>query len=281
MSNKWNTLSMRNKAELIKLGVQNGLRNLDDIIEAYNSYADGGELGVPDTWKPWYWGKKKYDTSTLKEAIEQAYDEGKRGDTIIWNGRAYRALLDDRDERAYNNKKITNEQVVDSYIDNVLYTMENPKNAGYKKGKYYPYEDVSSKKNIGPGINYTSNIGRGIDFSGNTGYTREELNEKVRPDLIHKMEQITNDLHDMYGDQVDTMSIGNRMILLDISHQVRPRGKKRGNMPKAWPKLVQGMMEGNTESSISHMDSGSTRRRDMRSDLLWKQEVDGNTVRNR
>lgn len=38
----WNNLSLKEKAEYIKIGVKNGLTNIDDIKSNYNKFADGG-----------------------------------------------------------------------------------------------------------------------------------------------------------------------------------------------------------------------------------------------
>lgn len=42
----WNKLSMKDRAEYIKLGVANGITSLDEIRKVYNQYAGGGELDV-------------------------------------------------------------------------------------------------------------------------------------------------------------------------------------------------------------------------------------------
>lgn len=42
--NNWNALSMKEKAAMMKVAVQNGIYNLDDIRQAYNEYAEGGPL---------------------------------------------------------------------------------------------------------------------------------------------------------------------------------------------------------------------------------------------
>ena len=85
----------------------------------------------------------------------------------------------------------------------------------------------------------------------------------------------------MYGEDIDTMSLGNRMILLDISHNVRPRGKKRANMPKAWPSLVNGMATGDKKKIEKNTYSGSTRRQSMRNDLIFKNLITPTTVINK
>lgn len=43
-SNRWKSLSMKNKAKLIKLYVDNGITSLNKIREDYNSYSEGGQI---------------------------------------------------------------------------------------------------------------------------------------------------------------------------------------------------------------------------------------------
>jgi hypothetical protein len=86
-------------------------------------------------------------------------------------------------------------------------------------------------------------------------------------------------MHDKYGDAADTLSLGNRLIQLDIAHNVRPRGKKQANMPvTGWPSLTQALMDGNYLNIVSNLYSGSKRRADMRSNLIWKNIITPNTV---
>lgn len=40
----WENLSMRDRATIIKLGVQSGLRDINSIKETYNKFADGGKV---------------------------------------------------------------------------------------------------------------------------------------------------------------------------------------------------------------------------------------------
>lgn len=48
----WDKLSMGDKAQYIKLGVQNGINSLDDIKEVYNKYYDGGPKRVRANTSP-------------------------------------------------------------------------------------------------------------------------------------------------------------------------------------------------------------------------------------
>ena len=102
----------------------------------------------------------------------------------------------------------------------------------------------------------------------------------LRKKVIEEVGLLDEDFF-MYGEDIDTMSIGNRMILLDISHNVRPRGRKRGNMPKAWPSLVNGMATGNVEKVRRNTNSGSTRRQNMRNDLVFQNTITPTTVTNK
>lgn len=44
----WNDLSMKDKASYIRMGVENGITDLDTIREVYNKFAEGGNLNVND-----------------------------------------------------------------------------------------------------------------------------------------------------------------------------------------------------------------------------------------
>lgn len=48
----WKNLTMGQRAALIKIAVNSGVYNIDDIVNTYNSYAKGGELGDDNTLSP-------------------------------------------------------------------------------------------------------------------------------------------------------------------------------------------------------------------------------------
>lgn len=175
------------------------------------------------------------------------------------------------------------EAIVDNYIDNVLYTMENPTHKGFSyptnKYKIYIDYDVDGNKlyNFGPGINKNSDAGKKLTYNNTAEYSREELNSLIHPILLKQMKEINKDLLH-FTDKPDTMSVGNKMILLDIAHNVRPRNARK-NMPLAWPSLVNSMIKGNPD--IKEMNSGSTRRRDMRAQLGNKKVINRDTVKNK
>lgn len=154
-------------------------------------------------------------------------------------------------------------------------------NKGYNESDqlYYTYADDSLPKNIGPGIAYTSDIGSQIDY--NRGYTKDELNNHARSGLLKLMNEISDQMHQKYGDDADTMSLGNRLIQLDIAYNVRPRGNKKANMPiTGWPTLTEALMTENDAVARKNTYSGSRRRSNMRNQLLWLDLIDATSLKN-
>lgn len=60
----WNDLSMADRAKYIKLGVTNGITNLDNIKEVYNIYGGGGYLNKFLNWIGWSSDDKTPTTKT-------------------------------------------------------------------------------------------------------------------------------------------------------------------------------------------------------------------------
>ena len=46
-NDKWSALSMKERADLFKLYVNNGITNIRDIRKHYNSFSDGGPSNTP------------------------------------------------------------------------------------------------------------------------------------------------------------------------------------------------------------------------------------------
>lgn len=44
--NNWNDLSLKEKADVMKIAIGNGIYNLSDIRKAYNEYAEGGDIHI-------------------------------------------------------------------------------------------------------------------------------------------------------------------------------------------------------------------------------------------
>lgn len=173
-----------------------------------------------------------------------------------------------------------NWKVINDYVDKVLWTMENPNNNAYRDGKYYVYQDRGNdgvnRKNIGPGIESHSSIGQKLDYNGKTGYTREYLNGIVQDDLLRGTTKIVKSLNNMengkYYGVWDTLSVGPKMTLYDIYHNVKNKNKK--NLPESWPKLIESIATGDLENAKKETYSGSTRRQKMRNELLKYGDID-------
>lgn len=104
---KWDELSMAERVPYLKLGMDSGIYNPTIIADIYNRFEDGGkkESKGYDWLKPKYWFTPSYDASSLKEAITKAYDDGISGNDILYNGRAYKALLNDQDAAEYKGRR--------------------------------------------------------------------------------------------------------------------------------------------------------------------------------
>ena len=81
----WNNLSMADRAAYIKLGVENGITNLEIIRSTYNKYADGGYTGnntvgypqyVPKGYVP-YQGEIRQAPTTSERIKNKAKDVGR------------------------------------------------------------------------------------------------------------------------------------------------------------------------------------------------------------
>lgn len=70
----WKDLSMGEKAALIKIAVDSGIHSIDDIVNTYNSYAEGGELkdAIPTRATP------RYDTLTNNKYKDGGYKPSSR-----------------------------------------------------------------------------------------------------------------------------------------------------------------------------------------------------------
>lgn len=98
---RWSALSLRDRADLIKLYTDNGITNIKEIRRHYNNFATGGptkEGGYPESNK-WRreWAYNFYDPSGglgVSAIVGRNYDEGAQGEEDqYW--RAYLGLSND------------------------------------------------------------------------------------------------------------------------------------------------------------------------------------------
>lgn len=114
----WNDLSMRQKSDLISLGVKNGITDLTTIKDIYNKYAEGGP-------------KKSY--SNWKTELSDYWNEN-----IDNHDYDYEKYYNDDPERAYNQ------------LDNILsgnhaHFPDSGKSGIYKKLSHPTYPDLGEK----------------------------------------------------------------------------------------------------------------------------------------
>lgn len=181
--------------------------------------------------------------------------------------------------------RVSDEELTDFYVKNVLWNMENPKNKGFNEedGKYYSYTDKDSNGikhiNIGPGLEKTGHPN--IDYS--RGYTKEELDSIASTTVADRVVKMSKSLRDMnskaYNETRDTLSLGPLLAITDIAYNVKTANRK--NLPENWPSLIQNLSIGNLEEAKKHTYSGSKRRQKMRNDLLTYNPIDSTTVKNR
>ena len=94
----WDKLSMNERAQFIKLGLQHGLGGLKDIKDTYNFYADGGRLVHKKS------GEKYEESSILQtsvpsylEAQKQPYTEPKPVDSFLGSDYVYNFIQKHKD----------------------------------------------------------------------------------------------------------------------------------------------------------------------------------------
>lgn len=180
---KWSTLSMKDRAELISLGVQNGVTNIADIKETYNKYATGGPL--KDSYND---PEEYYDYVTAKEVGEDImYDE----ESKHWMSRDPRTglVLKNPEHPTFNKSiNVDKEQGYNLYKDILsgrYYTLQDsdlvlhPRRLFLKPHKYKSTEEDEERAYM---MNHVSTWANRKDFSDIVpGYTREIIEERRAP----------------------------------------------------------------------------------------------------
>lgn len=122
----WKDLSMSERAAFIKLGVDNGVYSIDDIVNTYNSYAEGGELKditpirATPTLKKKSWetdeeykerisSYSKVDTAAIIAENQRIIEENKRNRQQYLQteeGKRRQAQIQEEDTKLFNNIKV-------------------------------------------------------------------------------------------------------------------------------------------------------------------------------
>lgn len=169
-----------------------------------------------------------------------------------------------------SNNGVSDQEVINSFINNVVWTMENPNNKGYDPntntwGVYTDRDkDGNTYYNFGPGLEVTAN-----ELDKKKRYTRDYLNTLLEKRVSRDAKNIRKALESMqdgkYKGVIDTLSLGPRLVIQDIAYNLKP---KSGNMPENWPLLIDALSEGDLERARHETESGSTRRMQMRNQML-------------
>ena len=185
--------------------------NSEDI-----SFAEGGEVGNPPTYEEWYeaittpklnaFNAAHFDID-MKEAAADLHNIAMTlpGYANKWN--------------EYQRSKPKEDPSIDEFV-NDLWANENPNNAGYRNGKYYPHKSPEGgKMTIGPGFKLDSGSHGISTKTANRGMTKTRLNQEARK--IGKQHLAAVDQFLNYGqttNPADTVSPQIKMGLMDLRH---------------------------------------------------------------
>lgn len=119
----WSDLSMKDRASYIKLGVENGIYNLNSIRTIYNSFAEGGPIKATratPTLKKKSWetdeeykerisSYSKADTAAIIAENQRIIEENKRNRQQYLQteeGKRRQAQIQEEDTKLFNNIKV-------------------------------------------------------------------------------------------------------------------------------------------------------------------------------
>ena len=109
---KWDSLSMREKSDMMKVAVQQGIYNLSDIRKAYNEYAEGGPKETNEEKTQWF---NNWYSGRSRQLADNYRSYGINGQSSI--GDAFMYLLPNRYTNDYFAKR-AKESILNS-IDTV------------------------------------------------------------------------------------------------------------------------------------------------------------------
>lgn len=152
----WNNLSMTDRANYIRAGVNSGLTNLSDIHRAYNIFAEGGYLDWINKVREWRPG-----ISEDIDAEEPTYDY--EGFFMEDPERAWRMLNGDHEAHFIDKYKMPNHP---TFSDESIYsTPETPGghwHENYGGGGRWVYEPSEfTRKHLEETKKYLENSGEG------------------------------------------------------------------------------------------------------------------------
>ena len=279
---KYTDLSDKERYEIIRLGVQKGITNLNDIEKAYNEYADGGSLKQDDYYNNVVLQKDDEQKKQIKEQLEErrTYEDGGKINEIqslfksnpIEAKKMWDSLSDD-DKKAYgveggfwnvvndishkfgDGSNIygysENDDALTIYkdVDDIYVTPDG----NYYEGDEYnkrKQKDIMSDINNNPALLFTP------EYNDWYNYYRG-LSKKEGWDFDSQMSEIFNRLP--FEEQewvIQNNPSAFNLLPQDIKSDYITRTK--GNRPGAFQRLVDDAGEGFLEKSVNNAIAASS-----------------------
>ena len=257
---QWSKLSAKEKAQIIKFAIDNGVSDINSIRDTYNVYADGGSIHIDKNKKGTFTAaatkhgksvqefarqvlanKENYSPAIVKKANfarnAASWKHSTGGPLYPFSFQKNPYLKVPAVRYGNGGKKLTpsKAQIVRSAWDN-----ENPFNKGLlKNGIYEQYDDPNGEgRDVGPGLLV------GATISDKKLYTRQELDDAAYAFGMEGLASIGKAYNEKYGTEkfptpFDTVSVAPKLLLLDTRYQ-------NGRLPIAnWPSLYQSIADGN------------------------------------
>ena len=198
---KWKSLTAREKSEVIKFAIQNGISDINTIRDAYNIYADGGSINIkPEnrgkftelkerTGKSSTWYKehgtpeqKKMATFALNARKWGHKHDGTESDSGLhtlkvdssYTTAQYNKALQEAEQLGFKGSnavnyalnKTSNNMQYETTLPEVTITASKPNNIHYIKdsnvGNRVTYNDYQAKQSTGTGYDNLGNIAGGM-----------------------------------------------------------------------------------------------------------------------
>lgn len=239
----WSKLSMRDRSRYIKLALENGVSDLNEIRDTFNLYAEGGELGTNANTS-----KEEQTAPAMEVILRNRNSLDRKYDFIV-----------DTWESEYNGK---------------------PKGYNAETGKYYPYkspeQDVNDKGTVGPGLKVRPD-GKGDAYSFTesevrNGVTRQQIDEKLGNNAELQYAKVLEFLNQK-GNRLpyDTISPSIMRGLMDLRYQLGSLG--------SYNKLREAVLKGNlkgiqAQGNVTYLNQQNqrvpdTRRNEYRKTQFW------------
>ena len=170
----WDKLSMRDKAAMIKVAVESGVYNLDDIRGAYNEYAEGGDTNNQDDVS--WWGKLGL---SIADGIGLSKRYKGKDDDVHYRQNLYNVI----DPTLPYPQKIKDIRLYKAKAD---YAMLPDSTYEYQRVNHNPASDAAWAKRLG--LLYNKNIL--IDNSDGSVHLSDSLEREIPVDTLFLKDRI-------------------------------------------------------------------------------------------